>query len=1059
MTLKKKVLVIITLFATLMFIPLIFSGCGESALDAPENIEYDGAVITWGKVDNAEYYYISINDGEKKRTNTNSYAYVANLQDFSVEVYAVKDKDEKSTEMSFSALQTIDVLNVTNDGTLYWDEIPGANAYVVSLNGAKKSAVVDSCEYMPQAGSDYRIRVRPIVNGNSSFYSVFGAEKNVFINVAPSNLRIEDNQITWGGSATQYQLYINGEDKGVVYGNSYSLGDTKGKIDIEVYAIGNHTTKFDSQKTKETYKFLESITNFQVENGILNWSPVEEAEGYQLKINNVVIQNRVNTNKYEDLTAGEQLRICVRPWASGKFYSQWSDEQDIVILKAPILKWDSSINLDGEARNNLSWDSVGDLASGYEVQVEKDGSATSYPLTTESFNFAFGDEGEYSVKVKAKAKTGNEGYVYYDSKYSTTATIIRLSAPKANTTDFITSNHDDVTKGFRINYLPVQNATGYQLFLDTAKVEGAYSTNNTINVRSVGDATKTNEQKYNYLVKSVGSVKNFNGKLFVTLDSLSSKSLSVEITVLASPSDLAMDAGSTIANWSDVSNANDYIVNYEGNSFITRTSQYDLAGVSAGSHNVKVCARGNGGAVLPSFYTNTIEIYKMNAPYDLKITRESNYALSFEKDMHATGYKVFLDTQTEALSEESASNIYNFITTKGTNITVQSTANYLDDATKIYYMNSDKSQGKMFTKLLAPKFTENSIRNSDLLTWEAPSNLSTTRYTPTYDVYCGNVSQGNVNSNKFVISNLKGSKVKYAFTVRAIGGNVNEQSAFVDSEFSDKIEFYKLETPTISVANDLYNWGYIVNASAYQIRIDNALVNDQKVVAGKTEYSYSPSFSTVGTHEVKLIAVGDGITSVNSSPFVLSQQVAKLLAPEFTYHYTADAFVAGEKIVVDIKSAIPNCKKYEYSIAGERIVSSDLSCSKTIQSAGTYNISVVALGGVFDGNNVYYINSVVSGGTDTKLVLLGNPSLSTFKLNAYGQISWQAVNGSLGFEYQIAFNDGDYSIISTTSSASIDPIDGYKNYSKITIKVRAKGNGTNVVSSEWVEWSWINTAV
>ena len=92
MTLKKKVLVIITLFATLMFIPLIFSGCGESALDAPENIEYDGAVITWGKVDNAEYYYISINDGEKKRTNTNSYAYVANLQDFSVEVYAVKER-------------------------------------------------------------------------------------------------------------------------------------------------------------------------------------------------------------------------------------------------------------------------------------------------------------------------------------------------------------------------------------------------------------------------------------------------------------------------------------------------------------------------------------------------------------------------------------------------------------------------------------------------------------------------------------------------------------------------------------------------------------------------------------------------------------------------------------------------------------------------------------------------------------------------------------------------------------------------------------------------------
>lgn len=1057
MQLVKKISMAIVSLIVLMLIPLVFSGCGAK-LTAPENIEYDGTRITWDKVEKAEYYYVSINGAEKKRTNTNSYAYTANMEDFSVTIYAVEGDNEKEAKVDFTALQTIGALNVTEDGTIYWDEVSGADAYVIGLNGASNSVVVNRNEYKPQSGQTTRVKVRPIVKDNSGYYSMFGAEKTVYVYAAPSHLKIEDGSVTWGGNSNQYEVIINGESKGVVSGTSYSLGDTRGRLEVEVRAIGDHSSTFDSEKSKVTYTFLENVTSFQVENGVLSWTPVADAQGYEIKINDVLSSQVLSTYKYENLPSGEQLRIRIRPWASGNFYAQWSDEQKICILDAPVLKWDSSIELDGEARNNLSWDSVSELAAGYEVKVVKGSDESTSTVTNETFAYAYTEEGEYKVSVKTKAKVGKEGYVYYDSRYSNAATIIRLSAPKASAADFITSNHDDVTKGFRINYRPAANATGYQLYLDNSKVEGAYTTLNTIAVSNVGDSTKTSEQTFNYLVKSVGVAKTVNGSVYVTLDSLTSKSLKAEVTVLATPTNLAMDVGSTIANWSDVANANDYIVSYDGSTFISNASQYDLAGLTAGDHQVAVSARGDGGSVLPSYPTSAIDIYKLSAPHNLRLVRESNYQLKFDHDVYAkeTGYKVFVGTSSEALSEESASELYSLISTTGTNVSVQSVANYFDDTAKKYFMTSNKSQGKMFTKLEAPRFTENSIRNSDLLTWEAPSNLSLSSYTPTYDVWQGNILLGTVNASKYDISSLVGSTTKYAFKVRAHGYKVSELSEFVDSEISVVKEFYKLQTPSITIENDKYNWSYVANASAYQLRIDNDLASDQKMVNGQTAYSFAPSFTTTGKHSVKLIAVGDGVNSVNSAPFELEQVVAKLSTPEFTYKYTDDYQAKGGKIEVTITSAVPNCKNYAYSIAGTRIDSSELSCSKQVESAGKYYVSVTALGGTFDSDGKYYISSAIAGGTDVAIEILGYPSKSTFTINTYGIISWQTVSNCSGYEYQIAYNGGEYSAAQTVQSSSIE-IANYTTYTKISIKVRAKGDGSNVIGSAWTEWSWNNT--
>ena len=43
-----------------------------------------------------------------------------------------------------------------------------------------------------------------------------------------------------------------------------------------------------------------------------------------------------------------------------------------------------------------------------------------------------------------------------------------------------------------------------------------------------------------------------------------------------------------------------------------------------------------------------------------------------------------------------------------------------------------------------------------------------------------------------------------------------------------------------------------------------------------------------------------------------------------------------------------------------------------------------------------------------------------------------------------------------SGTASLDPIANFKNYKTISIRVRATGNGTKIISSAWVTYTWTN---
>ena len=1048
---KKKLITLVlclTAFAALCF---GLSACGEdlTGLYKPTNITYDGARLTWDKVTLAEYYTVSINGGEEKRVNTALYNFDAKKVEFDATVKSVIAGKSYGETMHFTPLDDIANITIADNGEMSWDEVVGATGYRISVNGNIQPVDSTETHYEPQAGSN-RVKVRAVVVGDNSYYSSWSEEKQFFVNNTPSNVKYDGELLSWTGNAAKYEVNINGQKETVTTSNMlYNSGNLD--FSVEIKAIGDHTTTFDSSVVSETYHYLQPATGLVVENGVLSWNAVQGAQGYQIKINGVVQRNTLQEAFYENLTAGSSLAVEIKPFNNdGNYFSSWSVEKNIYILETPKTFWNNDLELDGEANNNFIWNAVNG-AAGYSVEVEKDGliTKTDYPASQAAFAYAYSQVGVYKVRVKAVAELGSD---YYDSKYSQDTTVERLAAPKAAGT-FVTSNPSDLSKGFTVNYTSVSGATGYQLYKDGVLLEGKLSTALALSDNDVADDSISAQQNYNYYVKSMGGVRNVSGKTYVFLPCLTADSLSFDIIVQPMPLDLTM-AGFN-AQWSAVSGNNGYAVKYAGSVNTANATTYDLSTIKAGTYDVSVCTRGNGGTTLASNYTAAVTVNRLNAPTNIKISYGTGEGvLNFNNVENAKSYQVYLDQSEQALPENAFDNMYQYIQESGTVLHMISVANYYNTLGTVYYMTSESSPTQQFIKLAAPTFPDGVFANSTEIVWNASANINTNEYTPTYEIYESDVMQtgGVQNGTRYNITYLDGGEY-YTFRVKAVGND----SKYLDSGLSAAVTVYKLATPEMYIENDMYKWSSVTNASAYVLEIDGVRVNNEFHVSGSI-YSYTPKYDKIGNHTVRLYAVGDGYNNINSDSYNYTQVVAACLAPEISYSYSAERFVNSGTIDVNITTQSANCSGYSYDIAGTVSASTELSMSKTIESAGqTYYVRVKALGGKFDVQEVYYIDSQYAGGNSGySVTLLAPPTLSSFSINSDGATKWATITGALGYDYQISYDGGEYGSISHTGTASLNPIANYSQYTTIKIRVSACGNGTNVISSEWIEYTWTN---
>lgn len=1046
---KKRRNLILMLLVAVAALTLCFVACNkvkEAIMDAPENIYFDGQYLTWDKVD-ADYYTVSINGGEAQRVNSTTYAYQS-TSTFDVTVTAVKGDASKGTSKSFSYLSGIEQINVRNNGEAWWNASPGANAYEIQVDGTVVGQVTDTAYTALGVGS-HRIKVKPVVSGDNSFYSTWSSEKYVNIYATPYEIKYDGTAVSWKGNAQKYEVVINGQTN-VVTSSKFDYNSENRDFSVQIKAVGDYVNNFDSAVGENEFHYLQTVTDMVVEEGILKWQAVDNAKGYKVRVG-ANVATVADGTEYKDIPAGQSVEVSVMPYNDeGNYFSSWSAKKSVYVLSAPVFRWNSDLELDTVANNNYTWDAV-PSADGYTVELTlPDGNKEISHFGNESRAFAYLYEnvGVYTVRVKANASTADTDR--YDSKYSDPLTVERLAAPRQASQNFIISDANRLNAGFTVNFVGVNGATGYQLYKDGVLMSGltADAFGTAITDVNVADNTVTSQQNYTYMVQTLGGKSTVGGLTYVKLPSIKATSLSFNVIIQQQPQGLT--ASGFNAFWNAVGGSNGYAVAYGGNTYTASTESYDLRILSAGKTEITVCARGDGAATLASNYTAALEIRKLDYPRNIKITYgDGNGLLQYDDVSNATGYSVYIGTNYQALDQQSWSEMYQNISEEGTVVSMSADANKFNEDKTVYFLTSDISPTQTFIRLAAPTFPEGALSNQTEITWNVPDNINTDEYTPTYVLAYRDTTVATRNGTSYSLAGLDAGN--YTFTVRAVGDDVR----YLDSPYSVVGKtFTKLETPSMTVESDGYHWNAVPSSSSYYVEIDGKRECDEDHLAGK-KYVFKPSYSTIGSHKVRLTAIGNGIDTVSSNAFEYVQTVEQLQRPEISVAYSnPDGFVIGGSLIATITKSSPHAIDYQYEIGGKSTTTSALSASQVMDSQGSFAIKVKALGGVIE-NEIYYVDSLYSA--ENSMILLASPTLGGFQMSSDGIIQWRSVSNASGYDYQISFDGGEFSELAHIGGCSL-VVDDFRQYTNIIIRVRASANGaSNKVNSAWTEWTWTNS--
>ena len=1059
---KRKLLSLLLIVLTVI-IGTALTSCGDGGLGlelaAPENVKYDGKTISWSSVENADSYTVKIDDGEEYTVTSPKFPYSAKGKQFSVTVTAVSDAGAliKSGEAKklFFPLDTVNELTVSKDGTLTWPVVENADAYEIQIDGEVVEEV-SATSFSGFPAGTHQIAVRPIVSGDDSYYSSFSAPKSITVlgAVAKDDITYANGKISWKyvTGASHYELYVNGTLlEAEVNGTTLPYDAQNADFDVRIKAIGNGSSTFDGAMSEpKAFIFLDTVANVRVEDGILMWDEVGGADGYKLELNGTLYNETLTETKFDKIVAGIDTAVRLMPISNDTaYFSDWSTSKTVHLLSAPEIQWNSELELDGEANNNAFWNLISG-ATGYMVRLTlPDGKVTTevFGETQKAYANAYLKPGTYKLEVKALAPANSSNL--FDSAYSMPVTVVRLAAPERADSNFITSSPSDVSKGFTVTFKGVNSAIGYRLYKDNVVVQNGTSTQ--FAVGELLGSGVMEAQNYNYKIQAVGTVERVNGRIYATLSSLSDESLAFKIQVLPMPQNTNISGFNY--TYGQIQGSYGYSVDVGGQSYTSQDTTHDLSQLGSGSYQVRVCAMGNGADVLPSNYTAPINVLRLDAPSNIRIDTSdaSEGVLTYDTVLYATGYEIIFDNSDNAIPVSNMMNINQYIKEQGTTVCMQSIANKFNEDKTVYYMTSKRSPTVNFVKLAAPTFGEVAFTNTEIF-WKAPDNMNSQFYTPTYEVYYedGTLYNGEKNGTRMDISYLKGGE-KYIFYVKAIG----DGKGYINSAKSTPVEIFKLATPTLDRVNGQYSFKGVVNAVSYVIYVDGVEVGHYTHEVGKT-YTYTPDFTELKTYKVEIEAIGDnGYTTINSDKGLIEQKTAQLTTPDFKVYYDKPSYEKTGKVVIEITEQPKYAAGYSYTIGGSTAESKELIYSLTPSSV-TFSqpiyCRVYALGGNFDEEGTYYIDSQSEGGTSAKysITLLATPNNDEngIKLTADGYLTWTGISGAIKYEVEITIGGKTTTYNPTKNYLTLDLGDLP---ASVTIRIRAVGDGANIVTGAWAE--------
>jgi len=1055
----KKVIGLLSVVSVCVLGALGLSACGGKVPEelmnsapgdvAAETLAYSDGSLSWAAADGATEYAVSFNGGAEITTSQTRVAH-AFTESFSAAVTPEKgDIRGNTTTKNFEKLGDVTPM-LDSDGSVYWDSVPNADAYIVKVDGKAGEPVRDTV-YSDFSAGTHRVQVMPMNSADNGFFGMYGASVNVTYVAQPTNIKYDGNSITWVGSAVAsgYEVYIDGELHETVNSTKLEYDAKNRSFNVAVRALGDGKTTFAMPVTDaKPFVYLAPVTDIDVADGALVWEKVPEADGYFIRIDNgnpVAVTEAV----YKNLPIGASVNVEIKPYSEkDTYFSSWSEVKSVYILPAPKAHWDSTIALDGNNGTNFYWDSV-DGADGYTVVLQTPSGGEDrfeFGSSANHFEYAYTAAGKYTVSVIATADPATERY---SSGMSERFMVTRLAAPVALKNNFITSAADNVAKGFTVSFERASGGSGYRIYKDGALLGTRPANSAQISVGDIVTSEVTEEQTFNYGIQTVGSqtpVPSGSGVYKLTLDSLSSSMLTFDIRVLAVPVNLEMSG--SVLSWNGVDKANGYSLSGFGGGADVMSTSRDMSDLNAGSYNIAVCARGNGADILPSNYTPALNVVRLNAPSNIGIstTDAGEGQLVYDKVEFAKSYTVKFDHTPEPIAADTLDNVSDKITAKGTSVNMYAVADYYSENKAVYYMSSQISGTVRFLRFNEITFPSPAF-NGNTLVWNKPDNINESVYTPTYRVYDANRLEynGDKNGTSMDLSALPAGD--YTFYVKTIG----DGRTYINSDLSKAVTVTKLETPVVTRTETDYVWTGVVGASSYAVYVNGKLV--KTVVHSSVQsadYLYTPEFKNVGTYNVSVLAVGDGgYKTINSSPYSIEQIAKQPDTPEFDVSYSAPYYSADGTIDVTVTKPSPNTTGYIYSVAGITSEKTGINFSHNPNTTGSFEVSVYAVGGKFDADGIYYVDS--RSAAKREMTLLAAPTSNSVSISRDGKLIWGVSDKAVEYEAEIYWDGSDApsETVTVTQNTTVLDLSGHNS---VVIKIRALGNGSNIVSSVWTTY-------
>ncbi len=288
------------------------------------NITTTSADVSWNGGSNN--YEVRLNGGAAETLTSTSKTFT-NLTEgtrFTVEVRSLCESNESAWEsVRFIALCSpvtdLAASNITtNSAEISWNGT--AAEYQIRLNGGVVETLTSTSKTFTDLdnGTEYVIEVKSICSENESVWEPvrFITLCSPSTDITANNITETSAEVSWNGSASNYEVRINGGEAESVSTTSKTFTDltTGTEYTVEVRAVCEHnesawdTVRFTTLCSSVTDLAVNNITETSVE---ISWNG--SANGYEVRLNGGVVETVATTSKtFTGLTEETKYTVEVR---------------------------------------------------------------------------------------------------------------------------------------------------------------------------------------------------------------------------------------------------------------------------------------------------------------------------------------------------------------------------------------------------------------------------------------------------------------------------------------------------------------------------------------------------------------------------------------------------------------------------------------------------------------------------------------------------------------------------------------------------------------------------